>query len=190
MKKLILLSLCAISAALAGCGTVGGVLQKTPVSVTPATTNFTAVISPQVTNAAGIVTPSSTNYTAVVMPPVTNFEFSIAAAPQKFLSTAQALTPLAPQPYGAAAAGILALISGALGLLVKAKNKQLNAAQAVADIVQPLVAGVEAAGTPAVKQAIKSHAIAAGVQNVLDPIVQSVSGQMAPGNVPITVAAK
>ncbi|MDE2100741.1 MAG: hypothetical protein KGL39_26080 [Patescibacteria group bacterium] len=197
----------------AGCGTVGGLFSQTP-SVTPAQTNLTAVVSPTVTNLTAVVTPASTNAAGVLVPPRTNQVASVSPAVtnivavvtpastqttyavsptvQSVLATGQAMAPLAPAPFNGLAEGGLALLSGILGLVAAWKNKQLSAAQKIAAVVQPVVAGVEAAASPAVKAAIQSHAVAAGVQSVLDPIVQAVSQQMpastppAPSNAPIT----
>jgi hypothetical protein len=181
----------AAGALLAGCGTVGGLFTATP-QVVPAQTNVIAAIQPATTNNQGIVSPPTTNSVVAVTPATTNTVYAVSPTVQAVLQTGQAMAPLAPAPFNGLAEGGLALLSGVLGIIAAWKNKQLNAAQKIAAIVQPVVAGVEAAANPAVKAAIQSHAVAAGVQQVLDPIVQSVSQQMpaatppAPSTAPIT----
>lgn len=194
MRSLNLLLLAAAAAiVLAGCGTAGGLFKQTPGAVTPAQTNLTAVVSPATTNAAGQVSPPQTNQVLVVSPAVTNPPtYTVAPAVQATLATAQQIAPVIPAPFNGLAEGGLALLSGILALTAAWKNKQLSASQKIAAVVQPIIAGVEAAGSPALKSAIQSHAVAAGVQSVLDPIVQAVSQQMpdttppVPSNAPIT----
>jgi hypothetical protein len=168
----------ATSLLLSGCGTVGGLFSQQP-NVVPAQTNFSTVITPASTNAAtGVVTPASTNVTATIIPKTTNIVYVVSPGVQTAIGTGQAIAPLVPTPWNGVAEGGLALLSGVLALVAGWKNKQLTAAQKIAAVVEPVVAGVEAAAGPDVKAAIQSHAVAAGVQAVLDPIVQSVSQQM------------
>jgi len=122
------------------------------------------------------VTPASTNaVTGVVTPAVTTYAPNPTVA--TVLTTGATYAPLAPAPWGWIASGALALATAGLGLYAKVRNGQLNDSQS---IVQAVVSGVEAAGTSAapVKASIQNAAAAAGVQSLLDPIVQAVSAQM------------
>ena len=160
-----------------GCGTVGGMFQSSPV-VQPATTNIVQQIIPASTNSAGQVSPPATNSIVVIQPATTQQVYSVSPAANAGIEIGQAAAVAVPAPFNGLAEGGLALLSGVLGLVAAWKNKQLSAAQKIAAVVEPIVAGVEAAASPAVKQSIQSHAAAAGVQAVLDPIVQSVTAQM------------
>jgi hypothetical protein len=137
---------------LSGCGTIDRVLLVP--QVTPAITNA----------ATGIVTPPATNY--AVNP-------SLTAA----IHAGETYAPLAPAPYGWIASAALALAAGGLGLYAKNRNGKLNDAQSALTAV---VTGVEAAGDAAapVKVSIQSAATAAGIQDQLDPLVQSITKQL------------
>lgn len=178
MKKINTLVLFCLAAGLActltGCGTASGLFTAQPV-VSPAATNLVAVVSPPVTNADGSVTPAVTNQVAVVTPASTNETYTVNP---KVLDAGQKIAPMLPAPAGGLAEAGLGLLAGVLGLMAKWKSNQLSKSQKLNAVLQPVIAGVEAAASPEVKAAIQSHAVAAGVQQILDPLVQSVAAQI------------
>lgn len=179
IKKTLLLMATALALAftLTGCGTVGGLFQASPV-ISPAATNFTAVVTPPVTNADGTVSNAMTNIVETITPAVTNTGYTVNPTVQGLIHTGQAIAPVLPAPAGGLAEAGLGLLAGVLGIMARWKSNQLSKAQKLNAVLQPVIAGVEAAASPAVKQAIQSHAVAAGVQQILDPIVQQVSAQI------------
>lgn len=185
MNKLPLITLPLLAVALlTGCGTAGGVFKADPV-ITP------QVSSVLVTNEVSeIMTNPETGatFTNIVLIPatiwttnlVTNAAYSVSPGLASGIETAKQFTPLIPPPYGTAVDLGLAALAAGLSLAVKLKNRKLASVQDVADLVQPIIAGIEAAGPNATeaKKSVKRFAIAAGVQPQLDAHVQAVSSAM------------
>jgi hypothetical protein len=192
--KIVLLSLLSIACLLiatSGCGTAGGIFTKTA-TVTPAAV---VGVTPIVTNAnQGVIadyptamplpagsTVLSTNQNGtlhVEVPPNVTIAYQVSPKTTTTLQTGEAIAGAVPAPYGTLAILGLTALSGVLGIFAKLKSGQAASAQEVADLVNPIIAGVESVGNPATKLAIQQHAVAAGVQDVLDPLVQAVSKQM------------
>lgn len=134
---------------------------------TQTNTIFVPVI---VTNTAtGAVSTNQTPTQQVV--PV----YGVSPTLQTGLNYAGAVAPLIPAPFGTILGGVLSLATLGLGFYAKKVNGQLSTAQSV---ITAVVSGVEVAGDAATKIAIQSHATAAGVQDNLDPIVQTVTKNM------------
>ena len=176
MKTILISTLLSLSLLLSACSTGAGLLTKTPSSVVQATNTVwqTNVQVQSVTITNGVT--NTVWQTNVVATPVivqqTNYTYTVSPTVQTALSTGENLAPLAPAPYGWILSGVLALAGAALGAVAKAKTDKASMLQT---IVTATVAGVEAGGDAATKQAIQSHANAAGVQPILNDIVQAVT---------------
>jgi hypothetical protein len=154
MKKKFLLILAVAVFAVAGCTTVDKALLQPVQTIKQSATN----------SATGEVSPAVTNNAVVPNPTI-----------ESGLNTGKQFAGFLPEPYGTGAAGILAILSGALGLYAKARNGKLQTANAV---ISAVVAGVEAVNNADTKTAIQNAAAAAGVQSNLHPIVQEISAVM------------
>jgi|GEM_PF-6783959 hypothetical protein len=185
MNKLPLITLPLLAVALlTGCGTAGGLFtaqpvvtyEPKPVIVTNAVVEIVTnpATGEQLTNIAYVpATIWQTNVT-------TNTLYAVAPGVSGAISTGQQIAPLLPAPYGTAIELALAAAAAGLGFLVRAKNKKLESVQEVADLVQPIIAGIESAGDAAqpVKTNVQRFATAAGVEDRLRPLVKSVSAQL------------
>jgi hypothetical protein len=184
MKKTYSISLFAaglfLVAVVSGCGTFGGLFTATPQVQTYYEPHQTIQ---QVTNPDGSV--GTITNTVMVPRQVTNgMTYTVSSGAQNLISGAQTVSSLLPPPYGTAATAGLGVLSGLLGVIATIKSRNLNSVQSVANLVEPMIAGVEAGGDPATKQAIQSYAAGAGVQTDLHPLVQKVTNQMAAPNPP------
>jgi len=129
------------------------------------------------------VTPPVTNsVTGVITPPATNTVYAPKPAIQNTIAAAEGAASLVPPPYGTIAGSVLALLAAGLGLYARSRNNQLidttSKLSTANSVVSAVVAGVEAVGHPETKAAIQNAAVAAGVQTVLDPIVQTTGQAM------------
>jgi hypothetical protein len=178
MKKIKTLKLIAaglfLVAALSGCGTFGGLFTATPQVQTYYEPHQ---VIQQVTNQDGSVV-SVTNTTLIPRQVTNGMTYAVSSSTANIISAAQSAGGLLPPPYGTALTGGLTVLSGILGFIANLKSKQLGVAQPLADMVEPMIAGVEQGNDPATKQAIKSNAIGAGVQDDLDKKVQAVTNKM------------
>lgn len=93
------------------------------------------------------------------------------------LQTAQNVNAAIPSPVQPIVGGVLGLLATLAGAYGAYKSKQLTLSNAALTAV---VAGVETAGNPAIKQAIRTLATANGSQGHLDNTVQSVSKSITP----------
>jgi len=145
MKRLLLITALALALASSSCGAL---FQRHEV-VTPTAS----------TNALGVVTITlDTNVYYLVNPGVTNA-----------LAKGEELAGRAPFPYGTIAAGVLAVVSSVLGLMVKLKSDK-------AALVPALIMGIEKApNNEGTKQMVQTVATAAGVQKRLDQEVQKIT---------------
>ena len=145
MKRLLLIPALALALASSSCGAL---FQRHEL-VTPTLS----------TNALGVVTTTfDTNVFYLVNPAVTNA-----------LAKGGELAGRAPFPYGTIAAGVLTVVSGVLGLIVKLKSDK-------AALVPALIMGIEKApNNEGTKQMVQTVATAAGVQKRLDQEVQKIT---------------
>ena len=160
-------------AIVSGCGTFGGLFTATPQvhTVYRSERVLTPVTQPDGTT---IVTTN----TVMIPIQVTNLIYTVNPGVDQAINTGQTVSSFLPPPYGTAATAGLGLLSAVLGFIARAKSQKLDSVQAVADMVKPIIAGVEQGGDAATKQAIQSHAAAAGVQQHLDQMVQTLTSQM------------
>lgn len=164
-------------------------------TVSVVTTNFVPVavaVPGETRTVTNVVEHYVTNVVErVVTQNVTNFVEK--AGIETGLAVAKAGASLAPPPYNAIAAGVLAAVTGGLGFLVKRKNDQVNAANASIDVLngendsqakqlQAVVQGVEqvtSAIDPAtgekVKGIIAETSKALGVSDDLHATVQALT---------------
>lgn len=127
----------------------------------------------------------TTNVATGVTSTVTNQEVKTVEVPQYTLAptlttglaTGQTVSGFLPPPYDLVVSGALTALGTILGIALKKKNGQLSTTQTV---LQSVITGVEAVGDANTKLSIQSHANAAGVEPVLQPLVQSVTAN-APG---------
>ena len=160
----------AIAVGFSGCGTVKKLYTQTP--------GQPVVVSQPVfgltTNANGVVAIGQVGVTNVTSATETwQLNTNLANA----LQTAQAVNAVVPSPVQPIVGGLLALFTTLAGAYGAYKSKQLTVANAA---LTALIAGVETAGNPAIKQAIKTLAVANGSQPHLDAKVQAVSENVAP----------
>lgn len=124
---------------------------------------------------------------------VTTTNFVEKAGIETGLAVAKAGASLAPPPYNAIAAGVLAVISGGLGFLVKRKNDQVNAAnqsidaltgqndsqakqlQAVVKGVEQITTAIDPAAGEKVKGIIADASKALGVSDDLHAMVKALT---------------
>lgn len=126
------------------------------------------------TNAQGIVAIGQVGTTNVLAQSETwQLNTNLANA----LQTAQAVNAVVPSPVQPIVGGVLGLLATLAGAYGAYKSKQLTLSNAALTAV---VAGVEIAGNPAIKQAIQNLAVANGSQPHLDAKVQAVSENVAP----------
>jgi len=175
IRSFILFTACScLALAIAGCGTFGGLFTATPQVQTfyEPHQNVQSVTNPD--GSIGIVTN-----TVMVPRYVTNgMTYTVSAGAQKIIAGGETVSSLIPPPYGTAATAGLGILSGVLGFIARAKSKKLDSVQSIADLVQPMIAGIEKAGDPNTKAAVQSAAVAAGVQPQLHQVVQTVTSQM------------
>ncbi len=173
-------------ALICGCNATGKLLSgignklTTPVyTVTPPTVIGTNVVSVSAsTNQAGVVIPPHTEYVPLYSAPVTNVTYVASQGAQNVLTTGETVSSIVPPPYGTIGTLVFGGLSGLLMFYLKIKNKKLIEAQDVADLVNPLIAGIEAGNHGPTKVAVQNAAAAAGVQPELDVKVQEVSARM------------
>lgn len=127
---------------------------------------------PVVTVQTNFVTQQQIVQVPVSVPyPYTNTIYLPSGSVTNAIGTIETLAPLVPG-YGGLIGSLAGILGAGFGLYARAMNGQSK------QVVTAIVAGVEAAAGPDVKQAIQSHATAAGIQHILDPIVQAVSAKM------------
>lgn len=104
---------------------------------------------------------------------ITNWNYAVSAGATSALNAAEGIAPLVPQPIG----GILSLLAGlggaGLGLYAKLMSGKYR------QVISAVAAGVETGADSLTKTAIQNAAAGAGVQHLLDPIVQEVTRKMA-----------
>lgn len=182
---------------LPGCGTAGGLFTRPVTGVVPSTKVEIVTVTNWVTQivtsntASGESLPVATNRIAASVVTTTNYvpclvtnygAWEVSQGASSVIQTGQAIAPLVPGPVGPIAELGLGLLSAVLLLVLKVKNSRLTETRTgleqATSALSAVIAGVEAAGNAQTKQAVQSHATAAGVQTFLDPLVQSVSKEM------------
>jgi hypothetical protein len=127
------------------------------------------------TNSVPVV--STNGFGLLVTNQVPQVTVDVAPAIKALLETAQKVnsavnvTPTAA-PVGWALGGVSGVLSIAAGFLTRKANRAQSAADANAQLLQTVIAGVEASNLPAVKETIDKLAKVLGTQTALAAVVQ------------------
>lgn len=137
-----------------------------PTVVTVVHTNVTQVATPTIVNGVTV-----TNFQTIVTyetNTVTHTNYVVNPGVTQVISSAKDVA--GSTPWSLPISGGLAILSGILAVIAKAKSDK-------ASLLPAVIAGVEAAGAAAlpVKQSIQNVATAAGVQDQLNKVVQNLT---------------
>ena len=156
---------------LSACGSAGGIFTRhdvvTPQVVETLTTNKTVIViadpaGSKTTNVSEIVT-SSLHTNAW-----TNSTYTVSEGSRTWLEGGAAIAGAVPSPWGGVSAAALALLSASLGIVAKIKSDK-------AAILPAIIRAVEVAKDPKLKDLIRSHASAAGVEVALNRAVKKIT---------------
>lgn len=134
----------------------------------------TVVTNTEVKTVAGVNVTNTVLIPVVQQVPVpyTNVEYVVSKGTEQVLSGAETVSSFLPPPVGTIVGSVVSVGSLLLALYGKLLSGRYQT------VIKAVAAGVEATNVDAVKTAIQQHAVAAGVQGILDPIVQAVSKEM------------
>lgn len=114
----------------------------------------------------------------------TNTAYYVNPAITNSIAVARGVTPLIPPPYATLVDSVLALTAAGAGWYARLKTKQAaehqDAATVATSVLNTVIAGVELANDAKTKATIANVSNAAGNAELLNKVVQDISGRMVP----------